>query len=118
MIHKHLLLAQQLKLPNTTPGAPDVIVEGPLRPELVQAGIGGIITMLLSFLYAVAIVLLFFIFIWGGYDILTSQGSEEQFSAGAKKISSGVIGFILLILALFVTRIVAFVFGLDTSLIF
>lgn len=112
------LLAQQLKLPNTTPGAPDIVVEGPLRPELAQAGVGGIISLLLSFLYAFAAVILFFMFVWGGYDILTSQGSEEKMSSGSQKIASGVIGFILLVLAFFVTRIVAYVFGLDTSFLF
>ncbi len=112
------LLAQQIHLPNTTPGAPDVIIEGPLRPELAAAGVGGIISMLLSFLYAIAAVLLFFIFIWGGFDILTSDGNEEKLSSGSQKITSGIIGFILLILAFFLTRVVAFVFGLDTSFIF
>jgi len=112
------LLAQQLRLPNATPGAPDVIIEGPLRPELAAAGVGGIISMLLSFLYAIAAVILFFLFVWGGFDILTSQGNEEKVSSGAQKITSGVVGFILLLLAFFVTRVVAFVFGLDTSFIF
>jgi TRAP-type C4-dicarboxylate transport system permease small subunit len=94
------------------------VVKGPLRPELAQAGLGGIISLLLSFLYAIAAVILFFIFVWGGYDILTSQGNEEKLSSGSQKISSGVIGFILLVLAFFLTRIVAYVFGLDTSFIF
>ena len=74
--------------------------------------------MLLSFLYAIAAVILFFMFVWGGYDILTSAGNEELVSSGSKKISAGVIGFILLVLAFFITRIVSFVFGLDTSIIF
>jgi hypothetical protein len=56
--------------------------------------------------------------VWGGFDILTSQGNEEKVSSGAQKITSGVVGFILLLLAFFVTRVVAFVFGLDTSFIF
>lgn len=112
------LLAQQVRLPNATPGAPDVIIEGPLRPELAAAGVGGIISVLLSFLYAIAAVLLFFIFVWGGFDILTSAGNEEKLTSGGQKITSGIIGFILLILAFFITRIVAFVFGLDTSFIF
>ncbi len=117
MMYKNLL-AQQLHLPNATPGAPDVIIEGPLRPELAAAGVGGIISMLLSFLYAIAAVILFFLFVWGGFDILTSQGNEEKVSSGGQKITSGIIGFILLLLAFFITRVVAFVFGLDTSFIF
>lgn len=111
-------LAQQVRLPNPTPGGADIILEGPLRPELASAGVGGIISMLLSVLYAVAAVIVFFLFVWGGFDILTSGGNAEKTKSGSAKITSGVIGFVLLIMAFFITRLVAFIFGLDTSFLF
>lgn len=111
-------LVQQIKLPNPTPGAGDVVLEGPLRPELASAGVGGIITAVLSILYALAAVIVLFLFIWGGFDMLTSNGEADKIKSGSSKISSGIIGLVLLVLAYFITKLAAFIFGLDTSVIF
>ncbi len=110
-------LAQEVRLPNPTPGGADLVLKGPLRPELANAGVGGIISMLLGVLYGIAAIILFFLFVWGGYDVLTSGGEAEKLKTGHAKITTGIIGFVLLILAFFLTRLVAFIFGLDTSLL-
>jgi hypothetical protein len=56
--------------------------------------------------------------IWGGYGYMTSAGDPEKIEGAKAKITTSIIGVVLLVLSLFLVRVVAFVFGLDDSLLF
>ena len=101
-------LAQELSIS----GVP---IQGPLPKELDS--IGAIITMLTKVLYPLAGVILFFILVWGGFSMLTSRGDPEKVKGAKAKITSGLIGFVLLILSYFMVKVLAFVYGLNNSLI-
>lgn len=84
-------------------------IEGPLRGINT---IGDLINKILPFLLGIASIILVFVFILGGYDLITSQGDTNKIKSAKAKITTGLIGFFLLILSYFITRLIARIFGL------
>lgn len=93
-------------------GAP-VTVEGPL---VGINNLGDLINVLMSFLVPLAGVILFFILVWGGYDILMSQGEPEKLQNGRNKITAGIIGIVLLVLSYLITNTLGYIFGVGDGL--
>lgn len=105
------LLAQGLQInTNSSP----VTIEGPLQNV---DNLGDLVNLLMSFLLPIAGVILFFILIWGGYDILLSRGESEKLQIGKNKITAAIIGIVLLVLSYLLTRIFGYVFGLGDGTI-
>jgi len=88
----------------------DQAITGPL--DSINT-VGDVVNRLTSFLIPLAGIILIFVFIWGGFDFLTSQGSPEKIKSGGAKITAGLIGFILLVLAYFITNLLAKIFGFN-----
>jgi TRAP-type C4-dicarboxylate transport system permease small subunit len=84
-------------------------IEGPL--EGIN-NIGDLINRLLPFFIGIAGIILLFVFIWGGYDLIMSQGDANKIKSAQAKITTGLIGFILLILSYLITSLIARIFGL------
>ncbi|MEK7597879.1 MAG: hypothetical protein AAB441_04510 [Patescibacteria group bacterium] len=97
------LFAQSLNLGSQT-------IEGPLDSSVDS--LGAIISKGLGFIMPMAGIVLLFVLISGGYDYMMSQGNPDKIKAGQAKITSGIIGFILLIISFLVTRLIAYIFGL------
>lgn len=97
------LLAQSLNLGSQT-------LQGPLDSSVDS--LGKIITKSLSFIIPMAGIILLFVLISGGYDYIMSQGNAEKMKSAQGKITSGIIGFILLILSFLMVRVIALIFGL------
>lgn len=98
-----ILLAQSLNLGSQT-------IQGPLDSSVDS--LGKIITKGLSFIMPMAGIVLLFVLISGGYDYMMSQGNADKTKSAQAKITSGVIGFILLIASFLITRLIAAIFGL------
>ena len=49
-------------------------------------------------------VILLIVLIWGGLDYMTSQGNPEKLKGAQAKISTGIIGFVLLIISYIVVK--------------
>jgi hypothetical protein len=101
------LLAQSL---NVGTGASSTTITGPLDSSVDS--LGKIISLGLSFLMPIAGIILLLVLISGGYDFMLSQGNPEKIKSAQGKITSGIIGFILLLISFLVTRLVASIFGL------
>jgi len=99
-------LAQSLNIGTDNP----VKIEGPLDSSVDS--LGKIITKGLNFIMPMAGIVLLFVLISGGYDYMMSQGNPEKIKAGQAKITSGIIGFVLLIASFLITRLIAAIFGL------
>lgn len=97
------LFAQSLNLGNQT-------IQGPLDSSVDS--LGKIISKGLGFILPMAGIVLLFVLISGGYDYMISQGNAEKMKSAQAKITSGIIGFILLISSFLITRIIALIFGL------
>lgn len=97
------LLSQSLNLGNQT-------IQGPLDSSVDS--LGKIITKTLGFIMPMAGIVLLFVLISGGYDYMMSQGNADKIKSAQGKITSGIIGFILLIVAFLIVRLIAVIFGL------
>lgn len=107
-------IAQKLII---NPSGSPVEFSGPLIINgLTDFKLSDIIGLILTFLFPLAGVILFFIIIWGGYDLLMSEGEAEKLEAGRNKITSGIIGMVLLVLSYFFVRVIGFVFGVGGGL--
>lgn len=104
---KNLFLAQRIEIS----GKP---IEGPL--EGINT-LGDLINRVLPFLATFAGVILLFVFIWGGYDFITSQGDAAKVKSAQAKLTTGIIGFILLIVSYLLVRLIAKIFGLEGGIL-
>lgn len=89
-------------------------ISGPL--ENINT-VGDLINRLLSFLMPLAAIILLLVLIWGGYGFLMSGGQAEKIKSAQAKITTGLIGFFILIFAYLIVKIIAFVFGINSGIL-
>ena len=77
--------------------------------------LGGIITCLLPYVYAFAGIGLLLFLMSAGFSYLTSAGDAKKAEAAKGKLTATVIGFIIIIVAFWVTQIVNTIFKLGTG---
>ena len=104
------LLAQQMTINGVTINGPLNIGGGPIT-------ITSIIARVMTFLIPLASIILFASIVWGGYEIMMSQGDAGKLKEGRAKLTTGVVGFIILVLAYFITRLIAEVFQIGQGII-
>ncbi|MBI3620003.1 hypothetical protein HY214_02565 [Candidatus Roizmanbacteria bacterium] len=100
-------LAQDLTINGQT-------VTGPLVGIMT---VGQLVNRIITFLFPLASLILLVVLLWGGYDYMTSQGSPDKIKAAQAKITSGIIGFILLTVSYLAVKVIAFVFGLGSGIL-
>ncbi len=95
-------------------------IEGPLKIAGVSSSeitLGHIVSRVLQFMLPLAGVALLFVLIWGGYDFMMSQGNAEKIKSAQAKITTGLIGFGLLVFSYLIVRLITAIFGLQTGII-
>lgn len=60
-----------------------------------ERGISFILSNLISLFYTAAAVVLVFMFLWGAYDWMTSEGEKEKIQSAQRKILNAMIGIII-----------------------
>ena len=101
------LLAQKLILPGVSP------IEGPAEITSRFQDLAAVVNKLLPLLFVFAGLILFIMFIWGGFSLLTSGGDPQKAEAARGKITNAVIGFVIVFVAYWLTQILTSVFGLQ-----
>lgn len=71
---------------------------GDLGKDPVQ-GVGKLLTTGLQIVFLVAGLMTLFYLLWGAFDWVTSNGEKEALSKAQKKMTSAVVGLILLVAA-------------------
>ncbi len=89
-------------------------INSPLDPKLKS--LSDVINRITNFMIPLAAIILLFVMIWGGYDVLMSQGSAEKVKTGRLKITAGIIGLVLMVFAYVITRLVTRIFGVGEEL--
>ncbi len=74
--------------------------------------LGDVINKVVPFIMSIAGIVLFLVLVWGGYDFMSSQGDAGKVKSARAKITAGFIGFVLLILSYFLTRLISYIFGI------
>jgi len=75
-----------------------------------------LVNQIMPFAYGFSLVILLFVFIWGGFDLMTSRGAPEKIKSARAKLTSGIVGVILLATAFLITQFVSRIFGLGTEI--
>ncbi len=89
-------------------------IEGPLQGINT---LGDLVNKIVELLIPLAGIILFLVLIWGGYDFLMSQGNPEKIKSAQAKITTGIIGFVLLILAYVIVKLIAKIFGVGEGIL-
>lgn len=95
-------LAQQLKIGNMT-------VDGPLnKPGAPQQfnSLADIVNNAVPLLFAIAGIILLVYILWGGFDFLTSMGDPKKAESGKNKITTAIIGFIIIFVSFWIVQII------------
>jgi len=80
---------------------------GPKYPDL-----GTVIAELLKYVFPLAGLIMFFMVIAAGFQLLTSGGNPESLQKGYKKLIFAIIGFIVVFIAYWLVQILETVFGI------
>jgi len=75
--------------------------------------LGEIISALLPYIFAIAGIILFAFLIMGGFELLTSGGNPESVKKAQARITSALIGFLIIFLAYWITQILEVIFGIS-----
>ena len=93
-------------------------IEGPLKGPggMPINNLGDIISIVLKFIIPLGGIILFFVLVISGIGIMTSAGNPEKLKTAGARITTAIIGFVLLILTYVVINFVSRIFGLGTGL--
>ncbi|MBI2309519.1 hypothetical protein HYU89_01350 [Candidatus Collierbacteria bacterium] len=91
-------------------GERDLFWSDPLAGRGKFDDIGTTITSLLPYLFIIGGIVTGGMLIIGGFDILTSMGSEEKLKSGAERIKNALIGFLLLFAVYWLAQIAQVLF--------
>ena len=95
----------------TLPGT-NTTIEGPVGLKTEFTDLSSVVSAALPYLFAIAGIILFAFIVWGGFDYLTAMGDPKRAEAGKNKITSAVIGFILIFAAFWIYQLVSYLFKL------
>lgn len=95
----------------TPPSTPEFTVPSPLRSEITD--LSSLIDIMITFLLPFALVILFLMFVYAGFTFMTAHGEQDKINKAKGVMISSITGVILLLVAFFLVRILATVFGLD-----
>jgi hypothetical protein len=73
---------------------------------------GKIITDLLPIIFSLAGLILFGMLIAGGFQMMTSAGNPKGADAGKARLTSALIGFLIIFIAYWLTQIMQIIFGI------
>jgi len=78
-----------------------------------DTNLGGIISALLPYTYYFAGLLLFIYLLWGGLGYLTSAGNPDKTKSAQGKITTALIGFVIVFTSWWLIQLVEVVFGIS-----
>lgn len=71
--------------------------------------VADIINKVLSILFPIAGIVLFLVLVWGGFGYMTSAGSPEKVKSAQARITTGLIGFLILVFAFAITKLITYI---------
>jgi len=71
-----------------------------------------LITAMIPYTYLIAGIITFVILILGGFELLTSNGNQETVKKATGRITSALIGFVIVFISYWLIRIVEIILGI------
>lgn len=109
----HQLLAQGINFQQIIKDALPGYTAGKIDVTKADLTIGYIISAILPYIFVIAGLILFIFLIVGGFELLTSAGNPESIKKGQEKITSALVGFIIIFLAYWLTQALEIIFGIQ-----
>lgn len=81
--------------------------------KFTYSNLGDIISALLPYLFVLAGLILFAFIIWAGFEFLTSAGDPEKVKSAQGKLTSAIVGFIIIFAAYWIAQILQIIFGVS-----
>lgn len=97
-----------------TPQPSSIELQGPLQGI---STLGDLVNKIATFIMPLAAIILFFVLVWGGYDYLMSQGNAEKIKSAQAKITTGVIGFVLLVSSFLIVKLITSILGVGGGIL-
>lgn len=72
---------------------------------------GGIVTRVLEFIFPLAGLILFLMISWGGFEVLMGASDSSKVTAGKQRVTSAIVGFLILFASYWMVQIMEVVFG-------
>ncbi|MBP6994312.1 hypothetical protein KBB12_03655 [Candidatus Woesebacteria bacterium] len=117
------LLAQCITILNPTPGAPDSVICGPFPVKDVNGVCpsnncfetpGDVISRVMEYVFPFAGIALLLVIFASGYQLIMSRGEPAKIQAATKRITYGLLGFGILIIAYVVVKTLSYILGFDS----
>jgi hypothetical protein len=74
--------------------------------------LGEVVSRGLQFLFPLSGIILFFIIIISGFQLLTSAGDPKQMEQAKQRLTWGVIGFVVIFVGFWLMRVLEFLLGI------
>lgn len=84
-----------------------------IRGAAGYGDIGEFVSAILPNVYVIAGLLVFILFIAGGFVIMTSSGNPDQTGKGMKAISAAVAGFIIIFISYWIIELIQYLTGVE-----
>lgn len=86
------------------------------KNQLLPSGnfsVAGLLNRTLVYIFPLAGLVLFLMLVWGGFEMLTGAASKKNLDAGKQRITTALIGFLLLFASYWIVQIVEYVTGVN-----
>lgn len=104
-------IAQILKISGNQLEGPLPTLQGSTTGTTKFPTLASVINQAMPLLFSIAGILLFLYLVWGGFNFLTSMGDPKKAEMGKHKITSAVIGIVILFAAYWVVQLTDIFFG-------
>ncbi len=74
--------------------------------------IGSLVSSLLALVFPIAGIILLLLLLAGGFSLMTSSGDPKAMQSAKSKITSAIIGFVIVFAAYWITEIIGLILGL------
>lgn len=82
-------------------------------PPARFATVGSLLSIIIPLIVIVAALFLLALFLAGAFKIITAGGEPEKFQSAQNTLRYAILGFVLIILALLITRIIGRITGIQ-----
>jgi len=89
-----------------------LVISGSKQAERLST-FGGIISRLLEFAFPLAGMILFVMIVVGGFQMLTGAAGQKGLEEGRKKVTTAILGFLLLFSAYWIAQLLELVFNIQ-----
>jgi len=95
-----------------TLGLPEnITVQDQLDPKFTN--LGSVVSEALKYVFPFAGLILFFMLIAGGFQMMTAAGNEESIQKAQKKITYAVIGFVVIFISFWLIKLLETILGVS-----